>query len=491
MGTGRKEVATLNAIGFQQRPGSPRMYVAAARASDILDWADAPRASVDLMALYQRALDPKRAPDLTKFIKADSMNIIPGSVIIATAPDAITPEPAAIPETATDPFACRISISALIQSREAALSSAIESLRKRLNDVEIDVVAELEDNPDAELEEIEEFEEHSNEDDDAGIPNSYLTVVAADLERAESDWSSLNDKERAAIEEYLKYLSKPGLIIDGQHRVYAAKNVNEFDVLLPIVIIDGLPMAEQVFHFYVLNNKAKPLTKTELRRTISTALTSEEIDGLWIRFKAAGVDPDKVRLTHLINTEEASPFRGLIDFGMAGDAGFLKENVAYQLVDSFVSMPARYRALGRNISAWESKDDKASRLPTFYAFWRAVKDIYPDVWADGVANKGKASQFFMKVSLLTLQSFILDNLLTVNNVLRKQEKDPPFADLSDLADHVASTIEDLPEEFFTREWTEKQIDTVPGRKMLRASIQEVIDAGGKNLGNRTLFKPKA
>jgi hypothetical protein len=92
--------------------------------------------------------------------------------------------------------------------------------------------------------------------------------------------------------------------------------------------------------------------------------------------------------------------------------------------------------------------------------------------------------------MLALQSFVLDNLLTLNNLLRKQDKEPPFADVDELADHVASTIGELPEEFFLREWMEKQIDTVPGRKMLRASIQEVIDAGGKNLGNRTLFKPK-
>ncbi len=317
-----------------------------------------------------------------------------------------------------------------------------------------------------------------------------MTIVAADLEEAARDWDSLSPDKQAAIEEYLKYASKPGMIIDGQHRVYAAKNVNEFDVILPVVLIEALPMPEQVFHFYVLNNKAKPLTKTELRRTISTALTATEIDSLWSRLKEAGVDPDKVRLTLLINTDENSPFKGLVDFGLDEDTGFIKENVAYQLVDSFVSMPARYRALGDAVPAWDKKSDKIDRLPTFYAFWHAIKNAYPNAWAEGLEARGK-SQFFMRVSLLTLQSFILDNLLMVNNVLRKQEQPPPFGELDALSDHVVSTIEDLPEEFFTREWTEKQMDTSQGRRILRASIQEVIDARGKNLGNRTLFKPKA
>lgn len=465
------------------------MYVTAVPANDILEWADAPRATVDLMALYQRALDPKRAPELTQFLKSDPMNIVPGAIIIATAPDALRSDPPINEESGASPQSCTVTISASSDASKDALKSALRILRSRLSAAEQDTVDQLENDVDEEQNEIDEFNEATSSEADAGLPTSYLTVVAAELERAEQDWGALNDSQQGAIEEYLQYISKPGLIIDGQHRTYAAKDVNEFDVILPIVIIESLPMSEQVFHFYVLNNKAKPLTKTELRRTISTALTSDEIDSLWNRLKEAGLDPDKVRLTHLINTEDESPFRGLVDFGLAGDTGFIKENVAYQLVDNFVSMPSRYRALGREVPAWETKDDKAARLPTFYAFWNAIKSVYPKAWAQGVEeHKG---QFFMKVSMLTLQSFILDNLLTLNNLLRKQEKDPPFADLGELADHVASTIEELPEEFFLREWMEKQIDTVPGRKMLRASIQEVIDSSGKNLGNRTLFKPKA
>lgn len=484
----RIDVATFPAVGFVQRPGSPRMYVTAVPANDILEWADAPRATVDLMALYQRALDPKRAPELTQFLKSDPMNIVPGAIIIATAPDALHSNPPIDEQNGPGPQSCIVTISTASDASKGALKSALKVLRARLSAEEKDVVEILEKDETEEQNEIDDFNEATTESE-GGLPTSYLTIVAAELERADQDWESLDDSQKGAIEEYLRYISKPGLIIDGQHRTYAAKDVNEFDVILPIVIVESLPMSEQVFHFYVLNNKAKPLTKTELRRTISTALTSDEIDSLWNRLKEAGLDPDKVRLTHLINTEDESPFKGLIDFGLAGDTGFIKENVAYQLVDSFVSMPSRYRALGREVAAWETKDDKASRLPTFYAFWNAIKSVYPKAWAQGVEeHKG---QFFMKVSMLTLQSFILDNLLTLNNLLRKQEQSPPFSDLDELADHVASTIEELPEEFFLREWMEKQIDTVPGRKMLRASIQEVIDSSGKNLGNRSLFKPKA
>ena len=73
----------------------------------------------------------------------------------------------------------------------------------------------------------------------------------------------------------------PSAIIDGQHRVFGAREVSDFDVVLPVVLLPGLPYEEQVFHFYVLNNKARPLRPTELRATISTSLTNKEIGDLY------------------------------------------------------------------------------------------------------------------------------------------------------------------------------------------------------------------
>lgn len=466
------------------------MYVAAARARDILKWADAPRSSADLMAMYQRALDPKRAPELTKFLEADPMNIVPGAVIIAVRPGAlVVAEGEALGDDDAS-VACVVSIPDEEVSHQATLQGAIDDVVKRLNPAEVAAMNKLSSAKEVtdQQDDLGELGGDDEEEEEAGtgLPDSYLAVLASELQRAAADWEQLEDGHRASITEYLKFLSKPGMIIDGQHRVYAAKGVDAFDVVLPIVLLDGLPMSEQVFHFYVLNNKAKPLTKTELRRTISTALTADEIDGLWSRFKDAGVDPEKVRLTHRITSDAKSPFRGLVDFGF--EKGFIKENVAYQLVDGFVSMPRKYRALWQDVPSWGT-GDKGDRLDTFYALWNAIVGLYPTAWGDAVKH-GKG-QIVMKVAMLALQEYVLDNLLTTNNLLRKQKMPPPFSPDAPLAEYVAAILEDLPEEFFTREWTEKQIDTAPGRKLLRATMQEVVDAGGKGLGYKTLFKAKA
>jgi hypothetical protein len=190
-------------------------------------------------------------------------------------------------------------------------------------------------------------------------------------------------------------------------------------------------MGEQVFHFYVLNNKAKPLSPTELRRTISTSLSNAEIEDLWKRFEDPGVNPEATRWTHKISSDPDSPFKDLVDFGLGG-SGFIKENVAYQLVSKFVNMPRKYRILYEDVPTWQQGGDE--RLTYFYEFWSAIRERYSTAWADGVAAHG--SQFFYKAAMLVLQEFILDLLVQIMNVQRVMGKPSPFADFEELKQFV-------------------------------------------------------
>jgi hypothetical protein len=256
-----------------------------------------------------------------------------------------------------------------------------------------------------------------------------------------------------------------------------------------VVLIPGLSNGEQVFHFYVVNNKAQPLSPMELRRTISTSLSNAEIDALWRRFEDAGVNPQAVRWTHKMNTDPRSPFKDLIDFGLGG-SGFIKENVAYQLVSKFVGMPRKYRVLYRGIPAFEKKTDE--RLEYFFVFWTAIRERYQDVWAEGVASgRTVLPQMFYKAAMLVLQEYILDQLVQLMNVRRMEGKPTPFHDFEDLAAVVKAYLADLPPAFFTTEWQEKQLDTTERRAFLKSQIQEVVESQGKNIGNRRLFRKQS
>src|SRR5262249_693360 len=103
----------------------------------------------------------------------------------------------------------------------------------------------------------------TEEYEDSEYPISYLASLAKELQDALTRPDDLLPERKKAIEDYIAGVSKPGLIIDGQHRVIGATNVSKHDVMLPVVVLHGLPHQEQVFQFYVLNSKAKPLRPTE------------------------------------------------------------------------------------------------------------------------------------------------------------------------------------------------------------------------------------
>src|SRR5262249_54314917 len=149
------------------------------------------------------------------------------------------------------------------------------------------------------------------------------------------------------------------------------------DVMLPVVVMLGLAHQEQVFQFYILNSKAKPLRPTELRRIVSTSLTNSEIDDLYSRFRDAGLDAEEAQWTYQMSTSPLSVFQGLIDFGFGKEGEIIPENVADQLVRSFMKMPRnRYASLMDPVrERW--KDDE-QRLLIFFDLWRAVSTVYAD-----------------------------------------------------------------------------------------------------------------
>lgn len=460
---------TYSALPVEQQPGAPKMYLLGVDAAELLEWADVPNAKADYMAGYQRVYSQERATSISEFLGSSPQNIIPGAIIVMVSADSFEVGAGKGPHH-------EIHVKTHTASFEERLSQTYEHFVDRLSDAEKASVS-------ISMDEAEAAAEAADDVEDSGIPDSYLAALTAELGQAIEDMKSLPPDRQNAIRNYIESISKPGLIIDGQHRVFGAKDVAANPVYLPVVLLPGLEVAEQVFHFYVLNNKAKPLSPTELRRTISTSLTNQEIDGLWQRFEDAGVNPEATRWTHKINSDPASPFEDLIDFGL-GAGGFIKENVAYQLVSKFVNMPRKYRLLYKDIPAFQQKSDE--RLSYFYTFWNAIKDRYPVVWNDGVA--AQRSQLFMKASMLVLQEYILDQLVQITTIMQMQKKPTPMLDHEELHDTVIAILEYLPPAFFSMEWQHKQIDTAPGRLFLRNQIGTAVQNQGKFLGNQQLFK---
>jgi hypothetical protein len=514
------------ALLVEQQPGAPPFYLTSVPAAELLEWCDVPRAKGNYMAGYQRSLNPKRIEDLANYLRLSPNNILPGAIIVAIDGDYVEVEEihdglfkVVIAEDDRDfdtklqelwgTFTTRLTEEELESAGIAFTTGggAAGGNGAEAGETEVAVgdgsdVAQASDggsasgqtlsgtpiDDDLSKDDLLDDEVEDEGDEESTFPSSYLASLAQELSIAVTDWNAVSPERQSAIRGYIEGVSKPGLIIDGQHRVFGAKGVSEHDVALPVVLLPGLDFAEQVFEFYVLNSKARPLRPTELRRIVSTSLTNQEIGDLYERFRAAGIEAEEARWTLELNTRPDSPFRGRIDFGYDESGAVIPENVADQVVRGFMKMPRRrYRQLINPLG--EQWTNPTSRLEIFFWFWNAIKAEYTDAWieAEATSDSGEKPQLFMKVALLTLQTFVLDRFVTALPY-RSATDDPPLKTEEEVGKMVKSTLTNLPQEFFQREWRMKQIDTSEGRKALYEIMEGVWNNQGKFHGNLALFR---
>ncbi|HEY6096105.1 MAG TPA: DGQHR domain-containing protein [Gallionellaceae bacterium] len=105
---------------------------------------------------------------------------------------------------------------------------------------------------------------------------------------------------------------KPGslLVIDGQHRLYGAhlawQNNNSLDVILPVCILTGLSLTDEVQYFIDVNSTAKGVPKT-LRIELTKFLV-----------KPDSIEDIRLNLFRDLNTETDSPLCGKLSAEQKG-----------------------------------------------------------------------------------------------------------------------------------------------------------------------------
>lgn len=462
------------ALKVDQREGAKPFYILSSPASEIVKWSDVPRKKAEYMVGYQRELDPSRFEKITEFLNQDGNNIMPGSVLIAIKENYINIIPI---DEENNLYKLKIKI----DLEQDQIMNMFSELYNRLDDNEKAYVDNFQEQNLVNIKEVENIEQ----DIDLEIqPDSYLSSLVAELKI----FDKLPIKRQKEISDYIKSISKPGLILDGQHRVYGAKNANS-EINLPIVILPGMDSSEQVFHFFVINNKAKPIKPTELRAVVSTSLSKKEINSLYSRFKLAGVLAEEAQWTHQINTDTNSPFQGLINFGLEQDRGIIPENVMYQVVRKFIKPNAKYNTNFNLVEDWKNDSGNYEyRLKMFFTFWHAIKNRYPNAWNNALYTTNK--QLLQKVSMLVLQEILFNKIDSAMPIYIDNGLTLPFENEDALTSQINIHLKDLPEEFFTKEWTEKGLDTSTGQQLLREQIEKAIWKKGEKIGQLLIFRAK-
>lgn len=460
------------AIKVQQRESAEPFYIVSGKAKDITKWADVPRVKDTFKVGYQRELDEKRAAKVTDFLEQDPKNIMPGSILISVNKNNIQ-----INEIDKNKNLYEI----IINYTEQDIKTQVKELEVELYDRLSDEEKKFVDKKNITNECYDEFEDTDSE----VIAKSYLSKIVYELK----NYDTLETPRQNEIHGYVTSISKPGLILDGQHRVFGAKEVTG-DFNLPLVILPGLSASEQVFHFYIINNKAIPIKSTQLRSVISTSLSSYEIDKLFTRFRKSGINTEESIWTTKINEDTNSPFYNLVDFGYEDSVGIIPENVMFQVAKQFLqSLPKKYKQLFEENKEWNNDKDYSYRLNMFYIFWSTIKSIYQDAWQDCIDRK-ETTNILMKVSLMVLQEYIVSKF--EGNIAFSKMYSAPLAFDSEeaLKEQIKVVLQDLPEEFFTKEWTAKSLDTPEGQKLLKEQMVLAIANKGKHLGKMALFKER-
>lgn len=463
------QIYKYDAVRVQQRPGVPPFYLIGAPAKEITKWADAPHKKSSLRAGYQRELEDRRLDAIERFLESSPQNILPSAALIAV-------QEHAFGASGGEHGHCTVTVEANSATDAALRDSVLKELEARLSEDElasVDLAVTADSLPDG--------DDYVDDESDAEslTPDSYMASIYFELK----NYEILSSVRQEDIMEFVHTMSVPGLIMDGQHRIFGAKEARE-DIFLPVVLIPGLKLAEQVFNFYILNNKAKPLDKRQLRSIIATSLTSGEIGELYSRFNNSGLNADEAQWTYKVNTDPDSPFKDLISLKLEGDVAPIDDNVMDQVVSRFIKLPKTYESLKKGLDFnWDKSNNYEFKLELFYGLWSAVRDTFPAAWGQAKSGPGNG-QLFQKVALLQLQEYILSLLKQV--VLFQASS--PLESRDALYADACKALQRVPEDFFLKEWKKKGLDTTAGRALWLEQLNKVVAADGKNIGNFSLFK---
>jgi hypothetical protein len=290
---------------------------------------------------------------------------------------------------------------------------------------------------------------------------------------------------------------KPGVIIDGQHRVSGTKSLDRIPFLVASLPFGDWP--ELAFQFIVTNHTAKRVPESLLISIVGNSLSKEERQRLDERLKRAKIRVGLIEAVMLIHEDEQSPFYGLLSFGIQNEKGFLDATAIQRKVvkpwfdrvsagRNRAGVPIRelfdHFSTGRTIEErTEYWRDEALWFDFFCGFWKAVETRYEgtDVFSHDVSRDAfgkRAISALMRATVLGVFQKVVLQTIYQNLEQNAQLQEVEFSDLltarRDLEKLVRNQLKPLVPEFF-QGWTLKGPDaSADQRKKLEEAIRLVI-----------------
>lgn len=526
-------MAQYRAVAFRQSANAPQVVLFAAPATDIDSWAGVPqRELLDGQETigFQREDNTTRVNQLKRFLD-DERNVVQNPILCAARnvsnvifhadhgqEDGIITGTIEISEPDFSEYNLLELFSELesqLRARQPALSDAtveksrVMALQRRLQeDPEEEVIAgenEEEDSPvEQDVDSIGGLFAKETHILEFWQEIKARKTLLEELPNADSykEEDSFLGFSREVLESYLR----PVFLVDGQHRLRgavesardAASNAlfsgNEDDVVpseqeleeiarryarvMPISLLLQEDMAEHVFQFVVVNQKATPVGKALLGTIVASSLTEGELDQVASRLEQVGIKVTDSQAVSWFTRSKSSPFYGLVQQGMTGEGSDkLPWSVLRDLISVFRNLqggrlfhespPVDYADIWKRQQLLESALIKAEidpeeedALEKAYTYWQALDGPWVGIcsaffWAirsrlsDSVnptADNGwgsTKSNIYNKVTLWILVSdffqFLTDRGLTLDSQ-------------KDVEERVEEWLRRVDKAYFARDW---------------------------------------
>jgi len=250
---------------------------------------------------------------------------------------------------------------------------------------------------------------------------------------------------------------KPGMIIDGQHRLLGVKEYDP-NTQLNVVALINISDDETAFQFLVVNNKASKVTTNHLRALVHNY--KEEDLSKRLRDIRMSIS-QHLDFVGLVDSEDGSPFKGIIDWSNNQSEGAsTKAFVQTNAIESCIAYIKQKRV--------PELDDDSILLGFFLTIWKKIAAK----WAQQFTQQ---SHLLEKAPIICLNQFIVDNLCYEydNDTLE-------IADFEKVGASVNRVIDSLSAKLWDAKWTSKSLDTSAGRNLLVAALTQIrrnINAG--------------
>jgi DGQHR domain-containing protein len=252
---------------------------------------------------------------------------------------------------------------------------------------------------------------------------------------------------------------KPGLIIDGQHRVFGALKFAAATHLTVIGVL-GADDSERAFQFVVINNSATKVAKDHIK-ALNLQYDQTKLNKRLVASAGVSMGVSDEKYNDLALLDGSAPFKGLIDWPTNKD-GFIAANA---LEGALAETKDRAHLLG--IEGLE--------VDVLLQIWAKIYELRKELWTappKGTSSPPGTSRLLMKVSVYALTVYVLDSM-----VAKQRTADEPvdFTDVETLDSLVDKIVSRIPVQFWTTEWTAKELDTASGRKTVLDALG-VIDS---------------